>query len=714
MTQQFDSFLFGGDWNPEQWPEETWEQDVTMLEHAHMNEATINVFSWTLLQPDEHTYDFSKLDAIIALLVKHNFNIVLATATAAVPAWMSRLHPEVLRANIDGVRNTFGGRHNFCPTSDVFRSQAKELTTRIAQRYAGTPGLQAWHVNNEYGNGGGICYCENCAQEFRLWLKKKYGTIEALNQAWCMNFWSHTITAWEDVMPPLGTGDGIGTDKSVISGLLIDYRRFQNEAMLDCFIIERDAIRQNDETTPITTNLMSTFKDLDYFAWGREMDIVSWDNYPGMDTPASFTAMRHDLMRGVGGGKSFMLMEQTPNQQNWFPFCEVKQPGEVRALSWHAVAHGADTVQFFQLRQSIGGCERFHGAIIGHDGTENTRVFKETTRLGEELQQIGTSIMGSAVRSRVAIIFDWESYWSLEACVGPTKGLRYPDEVHRFYKAFHSLGLSVDVIPSTADAQTLAKYAIVAAPTLIMVKPGVAQSLEEYVRKGGRFITGYMSGLHDEHDLIVPGGYPGELRSLTGVWVEEIDAMAPEASIEVRSGESASGETDSTPAIEGQGTIVASIMHLEGAKPLARYGGDGFYAGTTAVSEHDFGKGRAYFVGTALDEGGMKAVAIRAIDGLDLECLDIPEGADVAVRYAEDGSRFVFVTNLESASKRIVVPWLAGEESLVEQGIAAPDYGVEQSDAVIAAREDSARKVKAGDDGTVELSSYGVAVFHLQ
>lgn len=221
----------------------------------------------------------------------------------------------------------------------------------------------------------------------------------------------------------------------MVSGLQMDYRRFQSQAQLACYTNERDAIREYDATTPITTNLMGTFKDLDYFEWAKEMDVVSWDNYPGMDTPPSFTAMCHDLMRGIGGNKPFMLMEQTPNQQNWFPFCKVKQPGEVRKLSWQAVAHGADTVRFFQMKQSLGGCERFHGAVIAHDGTEESRVFKETAALGEELDRIGRRIMGSRIESRVAIMFDWQSYWSLEGCVGPTTGFNYPNEVHRFYRA---------------------------------------------------------------------------------------------------------------------------------------------------------------------------------------------------------------------------------------------------------------------------------------
>ncbi|WP_137652936.1 beta-galactosidase [Bifidobacterium moukalabense] len=654
MKPIYDHFLFGGDWNPEQWPEETWEHDIEMLEDAHINEVTINVFSWALLQPAEDRYDFTMLDNIVALLVKHDFNIVMATGTAALPGWMVRLHPEVIRTEQSGTRHVFGGRHNFCPTSPYFREVSRALAAHVAERYTGTPGLVNWHVCNEYGGGGGLCYCDQCAVAFREWLKAKYGTIEALNQAWCANFWSHTITDWADVVPPVNYGDGISDAKCVVSGLQMDYRRFQSQAQLACYVNERDAIREYDAATPITTNLMGTFKDLDYFEWAKEMDVVSWDNYPGMDTLPSFTAMCHDLMRGIGGNKPFMLMEQTPNQQNWFPFCKVKRPGEVRKLSWQAVAHGADTVQFFQMKQSIGGCERFHGAVIAHDGTEDSRVFKETAALGDELARIGKRIMGSEIRAKVAIMFDWQSYWSLEGCVGPTAGFSYPNEVHRFYRALWRRNVPVDMIESTMPLNELKKYDLVIAPALITVLPGVAETLEAYVSDGGNFVTGYMAGIHDEHDLVVPGGYPGKLRKLMGVWIEEIDALAPSETIEVH------GDM-----VDAKGEIVASIIHREGARRLATYGGSEFYAGHSALTVNDFGSGKAYFVGTPLDETGMNAFMAPIVSELGLGPIDTPEDVSLSVRYADDGTRYAFLINNGNADRRLCVGELNGGEELL-------------------------------------------------
>ena len=368
-----------------------------------------------------------------------------------------------------------------------------------------------------------------------------------------------------------------------------------------------------------------------------------------------------------------MLMEQTPNQQNWFPFCKVKRPGEVRKLSWQAVAHGADTVQFFQMKQSLGGCERFHGAVIDHSGSEESRVFKETAALGAELDRAGARIMGSRVVARVAIMFDWQSYWSLEGCVGPTAGFSYPKEVHRFYRPLYRRNLAVDFIPSTAPVETLKKYDLILAPALISLLPGVADHLESYVSDGGTFVTGYMAGIHDERDLVVPGGYPGALRKLTGVWVEEIDALAPDETMPV----------EGLAAVDGHpaGQIVACLIHCEGAKPLASYGGGDFYAGSPALTVNGFGGGRAYFVGTPLDEAGMDAFMDPIIDSLGLPAFDTPKDVSLSVRQSDDGTRYAVVINSARSPIAADLPLLRGGEDLLAGGrvsgpLHLPPYGV--------------------------------------
>ena len=350
------------------------------------------------------------------MLNKEDYDIVLATSTGALPAWMARKYPEVERVDYEGRRHKFGQRHHACPNSEVFRKYSVALAAKLAERYASNPHVKCWHVSNEYG---GTCYCENCEKAFRIWLRKKYGTLDAVNKAWNTEFWGHTFYDWEEIVAPNSLSEGLWDERSAFAGLSIDYKRFNSDSMLQNYMDERDAIRKYDKEAVITTNLMGTYKELDYFKWAKEMDIVSWDNYPAYNTPWSLTAMRHDLMRGLKNAP-FMLMEQTPSQQNWQPYNSLKRPGQMRVQSWQTVAHGADTIQFFQLRRSRGACEKFHGAVISHAGTEDTRVFREVQELGKELEALSGLIPGSRNESKAGIIFDWDNYWGLEYTSGPS------------------------------------------------------------------------------------------------------------------------------------------------------------------------------------------------------------------------------------------------------------------------------------------------------
>lgn len=635
MKAKFNKMLYGGDYNPEQWPKDVWQQDMELFDKAGINSATINVFSWARIQPAEEVYDFRELDEIVDTLAKAGKQIVLATSTAALPAWMVKRYPEVARVDYEGRRHKFGQRHNACPNSPVYRHFVKELTARLAERYGSHEHVVCWHINNEYG---GECYCENCEKAFRVWLRKKYGTIEALNKAWNLTFWGHNIYDWDEVVLPNALSEGIegeeepGNEKTAFAGISIDYRRFNSDSILDNFRLERDTIRQYDRDTLVTTNLMGTYKGLDYFKWAKEMDIVSWDNYPSYDTPWSTVAMRHDLMRGLKNAP-FMLMEQTPSQQNWQPYNSLKKPGQMRAQSWQTVAHGADTIQFFQLRRSVGGCEKFHGAVIGHAGSDQTRVFREVAQLGEELNRIGDSIIGSKTESKVGIMFDWDNYWALEYTSGPNKDLKYVDQITRYYEYFYSKNMSVDLIPVDAD---FSRYDLVAAPVLYMVKEGMAKALERYVAEGGTLATGFMSGIVNESDNVHLGGYPGPLRALAGIWAEEIDALAPEQSNEILF-------TDGTKACCG---LLCDILHLEGAEEIARYGSN-FYAGTPAVTKNAFGKGYTYYVGTVLSEDGLAKVLDLACDGAGVASVIGEETELEVTRRISDAGAVYFVMNFK-------------------------------------------------------------------
>lgn len=636
----FPGVMYGGDYNPDQWPEEIWKEDMRLFKKAGINIVTLPVFSWAKLQPNEDTYDFGWLDKIMDLVAENDMSTCLATSTAAQPAWMSKKYPEVLPVDINGHKRTHGGRVNFCPNSKIYRKFSVKLAQQLAQRYKNHPALLIWHIGNEYGN---YCYCEHCAQEFREWVKARYGTIEEVNKKWNLSFWGHTVYDWDEIVPPSylnemfkDTWSGYPRDSTCFQGIALDYNRFMSDSVFDCYKGEYDVIRKITPEIPITTNLMGTFKPLDYFKWAESMDIVSWDNYPSPSDAMSNIALRHDLMRGLKDGQPFMLMEQTPSQQNWQPFNSLKRPGVMRLWSYQAMAHGADTIMFFQLRRSFGACEKYHGAVIEHVGHENTRVFRECTQLGDELKLLGDKLIGSRLKSKVAIVFDWENWWAVEFSSGPSISLRYVEQVEKYYKAFYDLNVSVDIVKPTAD---YSQYKVVIAPVLYMVKPNVANNINDFVEKGGIFVSTFFSGIVNENDLVALGGYPGELRKVLGIWAEEIDALIPDAknSIVVKK---PFGDINGS----YECGLLCDLIHLETASEIASYGQD-FYAGMPAVTENVFGRGKAYYIATDPEQRFINSFLKQiCIDNGIASSLEAPEGVEITERFKGD-AKYTFILN---------------------------------------------------------------------
>ncbi len=618
---------YGGDYNPEQWPEEIWKEDMRLFKLAGIDCVTLNVFSWAALQPDEDTYCFDKLDQIMEMAQKNGLWVILATSTAAHPAWMARKYPEVLRTEFSGIRRKFGGRHNSCPNSKIFRKYSRRLAEKLAERYGHYENLIAWHVSNEYG---GECYCENCERAFRAWLKEKYKTLEELNRAWNTSFWGHTFYDWEEIVAPNMQSEHFAEERTMFQGISLDYRRFSSDSMLANYRAEYEAIKAVTPDIPVTTNLMGFYKLLDYQKWAKYMDFISWDNYPDNETPAARIAMNHDLMRGLKNGQPFALMEQTPSVTNWLSYNALKRPGVMRLLSYQAVAHGADSVLFFQMRRTIGACEKYHGAVIDHAGHEHTRVFREIQALGEELKKLGSQTMGGRTPAKAAIIFDWDNWWALEYSAGPSCDLRYLDEVERYYTAFYEQNIPVDLI-SVEDS--LDSYQLVVAPILYMVKTGYEQALYRYAEAGGTLVVTFFSGITEEHDLVVTGGYPGRLRELLGIWVEESDALPQGA----QNGFTWRGK-------HYPAELLCDILHLEGARGEAVYEAD-FYAGSPALSCNSFGKGNAWYVATRSSQEFYHDL-IRCISReIGLEEIWTPiAGVEICERCNETG-RYLFFLN---------------------------------------------------------------------
>lgn len=664
--------LYGGDYNPEQWDEETREEDMIMLPKAGVDIVTLNVFSWARLQPSENVYDFSDLDSIVKRVTDKGMKICMGTSTAAYPAWMAKKYPDILRVDFEGRKKKYGTRHNACPNSPTYRKYSVLLVKRLAEHFRNQDNIVIWHINNEYS---GTCYCENCERAFREWLKNKYGTLDELNRVWNTAFWSHTFYDWDEIVAPNELSEYPGGPKSQFTGLTLDYMRFSSDSILQNYIDERDVIKGVINDALCTTNMMNLFKGLDYRKWAKEIDIASWDNYPQKFTSPYYDAFAHELIRGLKNGEPFILMEQSPSVTNWMPINSLKRPGQMRRFSYEAMAHGADALMFFQMRQSPAGAEMYHGALIDHSGRDDTRVFRECSAFGEELKRLGNTPLGGKAGAECAIVFDWPTWWALEDVGGITSRIKYPDEALRFYRALFESNIPTDIIGPEDD---FSKYRIVIAPLFYMVGEGVKERMEDYVSKGGTLLFTYYSGYVDENAHILEGGYPGSLRELIGARIEESDQLYEDMDNFVCYGVWLPEHVDDMSnsfiynGVEYPAYKVCDIMYSEGAQILSVFKED-FYSGQPAITRNSMGKGFTYYVATSssaefysdlikdlCDEAG-----IRDAFDMPVEAVKEWDGVEIAVR-SDDAKKVYYLINHTDEEKEVMFPF-DGEE-LTENG----------------------------------------------
>ncbi|WZL72992.1 beta-galactosidase [Clostridiaceae bacterium 35-E11] len=656
ISSKISHMLHGADYNPEQWMHVPgmWDEDVRMMKLANCNVMALGIFSWTALEPEEGRFEFGWLDEIIDKLYENGIYVIIATPSGSRPAWMSAKYPEVLRVNEHRIRNLHGGRHNHCYTSPIYREKVRIMNTKLAQRYKDHPALIMWHISNEYGISkefGGDCHCELCEEAFRQWLKEKYdGSLEQLNQEWWATFWSHTYTDWAQIESPAPHGE------CYLHGQNLDWKRFTSHQVIDFYKSEIAPLKEIAPHIPVTTNFdeyVNLNEGIDYWKFAPHVDVVSWDNYPYWHgehpdpVEASKRAFIHDLNRSLKGGQPFMMMESSPSSTNWQPVAKLRRPGMHVLASLQAVAHGSDTVQYFQWRKSRGSSEKFHGAVVDHCGHENTRVFREVAKVGEILSKLDP-IVGTSVEPDVAVIYDWENFWAIDDAQGPRKEQKdYLQTCQNHYKAFWDRGIPVDVINMDCD---FSKYKLLVAPMLYMVRPGVSDRIEEFVKNGGTFVTTYWSGIVNENDLCFLEGFPGPLRKVTGIWSEELDALYDHDVNYV------AFEDDNELAIQGQyeARIFCDLIHAETARVLARYKED-FYAERPALTVNDFGKGKAYYIAFRDTNEFLKDFYKKLDEKIDLKkaiATELPDGVTAQIRT--DGQReFIFISNFTQDTKTV-------------------------------------------------------------
>ncbi|MBP5578735.1 MAG: beta-galactosidase [Ruminococcus sp.] len=642
-TPKFPHILHGGDYNPEQWLNypDVLSEDIRLMKLANINCVSLGIFAWAHLEPEKDKFSFEWLDKIIDRLYENGIHVILATPSGSRPHWLADEYPEVLRVNEGGQRALYGNRHNHCYTSPAYRERVRIINTKLAERYASHPAVILWHISNEYG---GDCHCELCQQAFRDWLKSKYGSLDVLNHAWWSNFWSHTYTSWEQIHSPTWLGE------SAIHGLDLDWKRFVTHQTIDFMKAEISAVRSVEPSVPVTANLMGIYNYfLDYYALGKELDVVSWDSYPEWHLPnrnfevARNESLSHDMMRSVKQ-RSFLLMECTPSTTNWRSISKLKKPGMHDLAVMNAIAHGADSALYFQLRQSRGSAEKFHSAVISHTGTENTRVFREVAELGKKLSALSEKIYGSSTDSDVAIIFDTENKWAMDKCQGPRNaGLDYFGIIQSCYDYFWRNGINTDIVDSTYD---LSKYRLVIAPMLYMFRAGIQEKLRRFVADGGILVTTAFSGVVNDTDLCFLGEATEEkLSDVTGMWVEETDSLYD-------------GENNSM-VWNGKSywlRELCELVHPTGCEVLAEYDSD-FYKGAPAMTVNRFGKGRAYHICSIADTGLYSDLFAEISAELGLEKAidaDIPDNVSASYRNG-DGEKLVFLQNYADSSAEIKI-----------------------------------------------------------
>ena len=623
MLPRLPRLAYGGDYNPEQWPPEVWEDDVALMREAGVNLVSVGIFSWALLEPEEGRFETGWLDDVLDLLHANGVGIDLATATASPPPWLSHRYPETLPMTSDGRRMWPGGRQAWCPSSPVFREKALALVERMAGRYGDHPGLVLWHVSNELGCHNAHCYCDVSAAAFRGWLQDRYGDLDTLNDAWGTAFWSQRYSAWEQVLPPRLAPTFPNPTQH------LDFRRFSSDELLAYYCAERDVLRRHTPDVPVTTNfmVMSGFAGVDYHSWAPEMDVVSNDHYLRGESPDGHVelAFSADATRGVAGGQPWLLMEHSTSAVNWQPRNVAKLPGQMMRNSLQHVARGADGVCFFQWRASRAGAEKFHSGLVPHAGTD-TKIWREVVELGRALGALG-EIQGTTVAADVAILFDYPARWACELDSHPSADVTYLDQAHRYYRALWDAGVTTDVVRPGAD---LDRYRVVVVPTLYLVADDLADRLRGYAERGGTLLVTYFSGIVDESDHIRLGGYPGAFRELLGVRTEEFFPL--------RAGERVALDDGTT------ADVWTELLHLEGADAVAEYV-DGPLPGTPAVTRNAVGDGSAWYAATRLDDTGVRALVARLLEAGGLSPVRPPQPGVELVRRTGDGRSYLFALN---------------------------------------------------------------------
>ncbi|GAA6124017.1 beta-galactosidase [Bifidobacterium psychraerophilum] len=636
---------YGGDYNPEQWPEEVWDDDVALMRRAGVNLVSVGIFSWAKLQPSEDSWDFGWLDRVIDKLGGAGIAVDLASATASPPMWLTQAHPEVLWRDERGNVCWPGARQHWRATSPIFRDYALALCTRMAEHYRDNPYVVAWHVNNEYGCHNRFDYSDDAAQAFRVWCKERYGDIESVNDAWGTSFWSQQMGDFSEIIPPRFIGEG----NFMNPGKLLDFKRFSSDALQEFFRAERDTLERITPGIPLTTNFMVSAANsvLDYDAWGRDVDFVSNDHYfmPG-EQHLDELVYSASLVDGIARKHPWFLMEHSTGAVNWRAINYRKEEGQLIRDSLAHLAMGANAICYFQWRQSQSGAEKFHTAMLPHAG-EDSQDYREVCELGQDLKVLSDAgvARSTVAKSRIAVVFDYESEWASEHTATPTQEVRHWTEPLDWFRALADCGITADVVPIRAAWDS---YEAAVLPSVYLLDKANAKRVRDYVSGGGKLFATYYTGISDANDRIWLGGYPASIADVIGVRSEAFTPMGSDIDgvldhLELSNGTVAHDLADWI-------TSTADTVEVLAVYEAEEWTG---MRHVPAITLNSFGEGQAAYVGCRLGREGLSKALPELLAHMHISASDgVPDdrAANAGVlrveRIADEGSgRFVFLFN---------------------------------------------------------------------
>lgn len=637
----------GADYYPEHWPRGRWETDIRLMKEAGFNVVRLAEFSWAFIEPQEDVYTFDWLDQVLALLDQNGIKAILGTPTASMPAWVARKYPDVLAVQANGQRYTWGSRKDYSLSSRTYRFLSQRITRAMAEHFARTANVIGWQTDNEFA--GPQDFSETSRVDFQDWLRQKYGTLETLNRSWGTHFWGHLIGDWAEITIPDCTGEGMWGITGNPSACL-DWRRF-NSFINARFQADQIAIlRAVNPSWLITHNLMGLNPTIDYFELARDLDVVSWDNYPALDRAHQpyAASMAADLMRGLKR-RNFWIMEQTAGPMGWGTFTDTPLPGELRTIAYQQLAHGADAQIWFRWRTATAGREQYWHGLLGHDGRP-LRRYREAAQVAREYRSLEPWLAGTTLQADVAIVYDYQSIWSLASQPGYA-GNDYTRAVARYYNALFRAGVNVDLISADAD---LSSYQLVLAPDLVILPDARARKLIAFIERGGVLMADLRTGVKDENNLVHERTLPGLLSEVLGITIEEYGALE-----------------DRTYPVTGGGLFADTLTAIHytdwvtpaSAKAMATYARwplDSF----AAVTRNQAGRGVGWYVGTVFKEDAFyDRLIARLLDDAKVErWVELPEGVEASVRQGA-GRRLAFLINHNQTEASVAIP--SGKKELL-------------------------------------------------